>query len=113
MFCVDQSPFTRFKIATLPSRAERLADYWEPLRLPKYQPGQHILRDVSEVWCASSLGYESEVCVVLKPYVGDITHFEIFGKNIVVLNTLHAAQELLDKRSRVYSDRPPFNMGEM
>ena len=59
------------------------------------------------------MGYESEVCAVLKLYVGDITHFEIFGKHIVVLNTLHADQELLDKRSRVYSDRPPFIMGEV
>ncbi|KAK7048444.1 cytochrome P450 [Favolaschia claudopus] len=37
---------------------------------------------------------------------GHITHFEAFGNHVVVLNSLKAATELLEKRTRNYSDRP-------
>ena len=47
------------------------------------------------------------------PRVGDMTHFNVFGQHIVVLNSHKVAQDLLDKRSGIYSDRPPFVMGEL
>ncbi|TRM63183.1 cytochrome P450 [Schizophyllum amplum] len=41
---------------------------------------------------------------------GDVVHLEIFGKHIIVLNSLEAARDLMDKRSGIYSDRPRFVM---
>lgn len=38
--------------------------------------------------------------------IGKIMHFNILGQHIIVLNSLDAAIDLLEKRSRIYSDRP-------
>ena len=35
-------------------------------------------------------------------------HVKIFGQSMVVLHSLQAARDLLDKRSSIYSDRPRF-----
>ncbi|EIW84496.1 cytochrome P450 [Coniophora puteana RWD-64-598 SS2] len=40
-----------------------------------------------------------------KEVYGDIVHFRMFGEDIIVLNTEEVAQDLLDRRSRNYSDR--------
>lgn len=40
----------------------------------------------------------------------DVIGLRIFGTNIVVVNSLEAATELLDKRSSIYSDRPHMTM---
>ncbi|KAF4564799.1 hypothetical protein EYR40_010971 [Pleurotus pulmonarius] len=37
---------------------------------------------------------------------GDIIHLSFFGRSVVVLNSLEAAVDLLEKRSAIYSDRP-------
>lgn len=42
---------------------------------------------------------------------GDITHIEVLGRHIIVLNSVKTAMEMLDKKSAVYSDRPVFPMG--
>ena len=39
---------------------------------------------------------------------GDVMYLKIFGQSIVVLQSLKAARDLLDKRGSVYSDRPRF-----
>ncbi|KAJ7697675.1 hypothetical protein B0H17DRAFT_1130277 [Mycena rosella] len=45
---------------------------------------------------------------------GDTTSVTVFGQHIVILNSLKAATEMLDKKSSVYSDRPVFQMyGEL
>ncbi|KAG2153775.1 cytochrome P450 [Suillus bovinus] len=41
---------------------------------------------------------------------GDILHIEIPGRHIIVLNSVKAAIELLDKKSSIYSDRPFLTM---
>ncbi|KAI0301728.1 cytochrome P450 [Multifurca ochricompacta] len=42
-----------------------------------------------------------------KIYVlGDVISFRVFGQVIVVLNTIKAAKDLLEKRGEIYSDRP-------
>ena len=41
---------------------------------------------------------------------GDISHIEIMGRHIVVLNSAKEATEMLDKKSSKYSDRPVFHM---
>ncbi|KAG1907690.1 cytochrome P450 [Suillus fuscotomentosus] len=42
---------------------------------------------------------------------GDISHVEVLGRHITVLNSVEAAMALLDKKSAVYSDRPVLTMG--
>ncbi|KAF8153982.1 cytochrome P450 [Crassisporium funariophilum] len=39
---------------------------------------------------------------------GDVVHIKIFGQSMIILNTLQAARDLLDKKSSIYSDRPRF-----
>jgi hypothetical protein len=41
---------------------------------------------------------------------GDILSFHVFGQVIIVLNSVDATKDLLDKRGELYSDRPvvPF-----
>ncbi|KAI0305228.1 cytochrome P450 [Multifurca ochricompacta] len=39
-------------------------------------------------------------------YSSDIVHVDVLGTHIVILNSVKAANELLEKRSSLYSDRP-------
>jgi hypothetical protein len=41
-----------------------------------------------------------------KKYQSDILHFNVLGSHTVVLNSAKAAEELLNKRSGIYSSRP-------
>lgn len=40
--------------------------------------------------------------------LGDVIHIHFLGRSIIVLNSVQAATDLLDKRSANYSDRPAF-----
>ncbi|KAG1719685.1 cytochrome P450 [Suillus lakei] len=42
---------------------------------------------------------------------GDISHAQILGEHIIVLNSVTKAIEILDKKSSIYSDRPGLPMG--
>ena len=44
---------------------------------------------------------------------GDILSFHVFGQVIIVLNSVKATKELLDKCSEFYSDRPVVPFYEM
>ncbi|KAG2032312.1 cytochrome P450 [Suillus americanus] len=45
---------------------------------------------------------------------GDITHIEVLGRHIIVLNSVKSAMEMMDSKSTLYSDRPIFPMlGEL
>lgn len=44
---------------------------------------------------------------------GDVLSFHVFGKVIVVLNSLKANKDLLERRADVYSDRPVIPIVEM
>jgi len=67
---------------------------------------------LGQVWCAPNfvklqLCHDSTVS-------GDISHIEIMGKHIVVLNSFDVAMEMLHKKSSKYSDRPILPMcGEL
>ncbi|KAF7348384.1 hypothetical protein MSAN_01792400 [Mycena sanguinolenta] len=37
---------------------------------------------------------------------GDVVHTQVFGQHILILNSIKAATELLEKRTTIYSDRP-------
>lgn len=42
---------------------------------------------------------------------GDIVSISIFGQTIIVLNSVEAAIDMLEKKSVIYSDRPVLQMG--
>lgn len=41
---------------------------------------------------------------------GDVMHLKVLGRNMIVLNSVEAATDLLEKRSAQYSDRPRMNV---
>ena len=43
--------------------------------------------------------------------LGDIVSVSVFGQQYVIVNSVKTAVELLEKKSRIYSDRPFFAMG--
>ncbi|THU99237.1 cytochrome P450 [Dendrothele bispora CBS 962.96] len=43
-------------------------------------------------------------------YHSDILHFTVGGSSTIVLNSMEAATELLEKRGKIYSSRPDFPM---
>lgn len=47
--------------------------------------------------------------------IGDVMYLEVLGRKMIILDTLQAANDLLDKRSAIYKCRPRFvvfnNMG--
>lgn len=45
-------------------------------------------------------------------FLGDIIYVRLFDTDIIVLNSASIAMELLDKRSRIYSDRPFYTTVE-
>ncbi|KAI9171172.1 Cytochrome P450 monooxygenase [Paramyrothecium foliicola] len=47
-----------------------------------------------------------------KEYESDVIHLNSMGQSIIVLNSLKAARDLLDRRSANYSDRPRFTLFE-
>ena len=42
---------------------------------------------------------------------GHITHINVWGQDMIILNSSKAASDLLDKRSATYSNRPILTMG--
>ena len=44
---------------------------------------------------------------------GDVISFHVFGKVIVVLNSLKASKDLLERRGEIYSDRPATPIFDM
>lgn len=39
---------------------------------------------------------------------GDIIHVDVFGQPFLIVSSLKIAEDLLEKRSSIYSDRPHF-----
>ncbi|KAJ7454672.1 cytochrome P450 [Mycena latifolia] len=48
-----------------------------------------------------------------KEYDSDIIHLNAMGTDIVILSSMEAVEDLLDKRSSIYSDRPQGQMLEL
>ncbi|TRM63938.1 cytochrome P450 [Schizophyllum amplum] len=48
-----------------------------------------------------------------KEYNSDIIHVSVLGQPIIVLNSLQATVDLLEKRGAIYSDRPQFAFFDM
>lgn len=45
--------------------------------------------------------------------LGGLIYFKVFNQDIILVNSVEIAMDLLDKRSRIYSDRPQVPMVEM
>lgn len=72
------------------------------------------------VWCGTEFKKKYGqlwdcVSVVITPvifitgrlvYVGDVSSLSVLGQRLIILNSLDAIEELFQKRSAIYSDRP-------
>ncbi|KZP21555.1 cytochrome P450 [Athelia psychrophila] len=77
-------------------------------RLPPGPSGWPLIGNMFDVPRGPTIWIEyREMC---KKYKSDIVYLNVLGKPMVVLNTLEAATELLERRSAIYSDRPRFVM---
>ena len=47
-------------------------------------------------------------CPMLTTAIGDVVFARFFGTPVIILHSQQAAEDLLVKRSGIYSDRPPF-----
>ncbi len=45
--------------------------------------------------------------------LGDLVYLRVLGRPILILNSIEAVQDLFEKRSSIYSDRPRRLMGEL
>ncbi|KAJ7112410.1 cytochrome P450, partial [Mycena crocata] len=66
----------------------------------------------TEMWTTFSewAGIYGQFFLLYCNSIGDILYFRIVGRHFVVLNTAQCANDLLVKRSAIYSDRPLFVM---
>lgn len=46
----------------------------------------------------------------LPELLGDVIHFRIFGQHTILLNSIEAVDDLLEKKSNIYSSRPHVEM---
>ena len=44
---------------------------------------------------------------------GDLVHASALGQHIIVVNSVKTANELFEKKSHIYSDRPVITMLEL
>jgi hypothetical protein len=116
------SPFLSLSITVF--IALLLRKYVTSRRQPPYPPGpkpKPIIGnaldlptiDLANVYVAWGKKYNSKLNELFCPFVnigviGSIIHASAFGRHVLVLNNLEDAEELLEKRAAMYSDRPVF-----
>ena len=49
----------------------------------------------------------------MSDHVGDVVYLDVLGKPMLILGSMEAAQELMDKRSGIYSGKPPSSMADL
>ncbi|KAG6378884.1 cytochrome P450 [Boletus reticuloceps] len=92
----------------LPSRPQGSSPYRKHRRHALCQTLAHLYRMGPEIWQVTYiLSYPS----ALPSFLGDISHVEVLGQHIIILNNVNVAMEMLDKKSSSYSDRPVLPMG--
>lgn len=72
----------------------------------EYQPKK--LAEWGQQYGESSPPGTSTVCTVFTSVIGDVIFARFFRTPAVILNSREVAEELLEKRSGKYSDRPRF-----
>ncbi|KAK0618977.1 cytochrome P450 [Immersiella caudata] len=80
-----------------------------PAPLPPSPPGEFLLGHYRVVPVDAPFKRYAEWGI---EYNSDVLYFETFGTKWIVLNSLRAAVELLEKRGAKYADRPRFVMFE-
>jgi len=75
------------------------------LRTRRLPPGPHGLPLLGNVWNVPK-HYSWLTFTEWGKKHGDIVSFSVFGRTTIVLNSAKVANEILDKRSFNYSDRP-------
>jgi hypothetical protein len=85
--------------------------------LPPGPPGEPVLGHVRMIpqkhqaeFYHEVPGYHQRTLTIVTWCAGDVIYFNALGRSIIVLNSAEAAIDLLEKRSSIYSDRPPFVM---
>ncbi|KAI0299925.1 cytochrome P450 [Russula brevipes] len=76
-------------------------------RLP-YPPGPKRLPIVGNLFNMPSRAEWFTYLKWSQEFDSDVIHADVMGSHIIILNSIKAAQELLEKRSSIYSDRPPM-----
>jgi hypothetical protein len=76
-------------------------------RLP-YPPGPRRLPVVGNLFSMPSREEWVTYMKWSKECGSDVIHADIMGSHIIILNSMKSANELLEKRSSNYSDRPPL-----
>jgi hypothetical protein len=78
----------------MPIRCQRNHHGWSSLSGEKHM-----------VWVRSIAVLEIAYDIIIE---GDIMHVDVFGQSFLIVSTLKIAEDLLEKRSSIYSDRPHF-----
>ncbi|KAF8891877.1 cytochrome P450 [Infundibulicybe gibba] len=82
---------------------------WQNLRRPPLPPGPKGLPLLGNIRDIPTSYHWLTYTEWAKVY-GEIVYVEALGKPLVILNTLSAAQEILEKRSSIYASRPNLVM---
>ncbi|KAI0433047.1 putative cytochrome P450 oxidoreductase [Xylaria sp. FL1042] len=80
------------------------------LPLPPGPPGEALIGHLRVIPAEHP---EFQYAQWAKEYNTDILHFNVLGRSIIVLNSIEAAHDLLDKRGANYADRPRFVLFEV
>ncbi|KAF8075871.1 cytochrome P450 [Lyophyllum atratum] len=96
-----------FSLVALTSLKKRLSR--NPISLPPGPPADPIIGHLRVI---PSDGQDIYFYELSKQY-GDVVHLKVLGQTLIVLNSVQAAVDLLNKRSYNYSDRPTLPIFEL
>uniref|UniRef100_A0A0W0FXJ5 Cytochrome p450 n=1 Tax=Moniliophthora roreri TaxID=221103 RepID=A0A0W0FXJ5_MONRR len=87
------------------------------LPLPPGPPGLPLFGNLFDVatreeWIVYKAVSENKVFSTILAAGSDLVSFNLLGTIVVVVNSFEADQELFEKRSALYSDRPRFTMAK-
>ena len=68
---------------------------------------------VKDVWCVASHVWRWNTILMSDRPTGDIIYTRMLGQEIIILNSEEVAIDLLEKRSRKYSDRPVSSTADL
>ncbi|KAA1466823.1 cytochrome P450 [Dentipellis sp. KUC8613] len=90
----------------LPAVAVLLVFRWLTRRRLNFPPGPRPDPIIGNLRQMTFDGTQEEMFAEWRKTYGDVIHARVFGREMVILNSLTAAQDLMEKRSLNYSCRP-------